>query len=232
MTDQQLTDAVRSILERTRDSLRPKAAPVYYGAAEAAAWNAGVEWTTESFYQIALAEARGLPTVTLPTPEELKTPTDRRSREKLTAARRAGVGRTLIPRDAGWKADFELGGRRVESEEYLDHVREMMLRKLHNAVLESGISTTLNIIRLHTGEKEGPGQFGPTLRWTFPRPYPDTGDPARVDGGHHHGQQPEVTPTWDRLVLLDDNAHLHFYALAGFDAGTGQWVYRPAGDRP
>lgn len=232
MTDQKLTDAVRTILQHARDSIRPQDAPLYYTAAEAAAWNAGTQWTIESYYQIALAEARGLPTVTLPTPEEIRTPTDRRSRAKLTAARRAGVGRTLIPRDAGWKADFELSGRQAESEVYVDHVRQMMLRKLHNAVLDSGVSTTLDIIRLHAGEQEGPGRFGPAIRWTFPRAYPDTGDPARVDGGEHHGQQLEVTATWEQLALLGEDIALHFYDLAGFDAGTGEWVYRPTGQRP
>jgi hypothetical protein len=227
-----LIEGVQEVLRQARENLETGPAPMYYRHDEAKAWKAGSGYTIETFYQTALAYARGLPTVDLPSPQEPELPTNVRDREKLTAARRAGIGRTLIPRDAGWSAQFDIGGRQAERPEYLDHVRETMLRKLYRAVEDAGISTTLDIVRLNVGEREHPGMYGgPALRWVFPRPYPDTGDPARVDGGEHHGQHVEVTATWEQLALLGEDVAMHFYNLAGFDAGTGQWIYRPAGDR-
>ena len=153
--------------------------------------------------------------------------------EARTAARRLLVAHNVIPYERrghfyGYTRHF---GHREPEDDLLTYTREMVVRELHKTLTREGYSTTLTLISAHWEEMRDDIYGDITYRWQFPRPRPDVGDPARVDGGPCHGTRFTAAEPVEETHLTPDPATPPAlrtptpHHLAGFDVSTGEWVY-------
>lgn len=169
-------------------------------------------------------------------------------RAKLVEARNKLVGTTFIPHGTRFTADYQMAEMKRHSSSLLEHVRRSVVRRLLDQATSAGYSTTETLIEIHMGEFSEDRGYITAMHWRFPRATPDTGDPARIDGGPHHGERLKVPASSDRLLLLIDSDPVTWepettgpvrpaindlieYDLVGFDCGTGHWIYRPVGEK-
>lgn len=159
--------------------------------------------------------------------------TDEHDRERTARARKDLVRWTVVPRVQTYSAKYELLDRAEPVPNHVEMIRMRAVSAIHDKLTADGYVASEAVIAGNLREDTDAIGMMRQYRWTFPRPYPDTGDPARIAGGPDHGDRFEVPATWDRVVLpvyLGTRPSTD-YVLHGFDAATGQWVYTPENGR-